>query len=78
MAKKDLYEISGHWDHYRDGMFIIGDEDKGDELLALRPMTCPFQFMIYKSKLRSYRDLPCATARLPRCSAMKLLGRCTA
>jgi threonyl-tRNA synthetase len=58
MAKKDLYEISGHWDHYRDGMFIIGDEDKGDELLALRPMTCPFQFMIYKSKLRSYRDLP--------------------
>ncbi len=58
MAKKDLYEISGHWEHYRDGMFIIGDEDKGDEVLALRPMTCPFQFMIYKSKLRSYRELP--------------------
>ena len=58
MAKKDLYQISGHWDHYRDGMFIIGDEDKGEEVFAMRPMTCPFQFMIYKSKLRSYRELP--------------------
>ena len=58
MAKKDLYEISGHWQHYRDGMFVIGDEEKGDELMALRPMTCPFQFMIYKSKLRSYKELP--------------------
>ncbi len=58
MAKKELYEISGHWQHYRDGMFIIGDEDKGDEVLALRPMTCPFQFQIYKNRLRSYRDLP--------------------
>ncbi|MDD2627964.1 MAG: threonine--tRNA ligase [Clostridia bacterium] len=60
MAKSDLYKISGHWSHYRDGMFIIGDEDKADEeeVLALRPMTCPFQFMAYKNKLRSYKDLP--------------------
>ena len=58
MAKSDLYKISGHWDHYREGMFIIGGADKNEEELALRPMTCPFQFMIYKSKLRSYRDLP--------------------
>lgn len=55
MAKSDLYKVSGHWDHYRDGMFII---DGSGEEMALRPMTCPFQFMIYKSQLRSYRDLP--------------------
>ncbi|ADQ14903.1 threonine--tRNA ligase [Halanaerobium hydrogeniformans] len=58
MAKSDLYEISGHWEHYKDGMFILGDEEKDDNLMALRPMTCPFQFQIYNSKLRSYRDLP--------------------
>ena len=58
MAKSDLYKISGHWQHYKDGMFIIGDEEKDEEVLALRPMTCPFQFMIYNSKLHSYRDLP--------------------
>jgi len=59
MAKKDLYEISGHWEHYKDDMFVMGDEEKEDEeVLALRPMTCPFQFMIYNDKLRSYRDLP--------------------
>jgi threonyl-tRNA synthetase len=58
MAKKDLYEISGHWQHYKEGMFILGDEEKGEEVLALRPMTCPFQYYIYKSKIRSYRDLP--------------------
>ncbi len=58
MAKKDLYEVSGHWQHYKDGMFIMGEEDGDDDVLALRPMTCPFQFQIYKSKLRSYRDLP--------------------
>ncbi|MFW6378016.1 MAG: threonine--tRNA ligase [Bacillota bacterium] len=58
MAKKDLYETSGHWQHYKDDMFVIGDEDKDEEVLGLRPMTCPFQFMIYNSKLRSYRDLP--------------------
>jgi len=56
MAKSDLYRISGHWDHYKDHMFIIGSKD--EEVLALRPMTCPFQFLIYKSKTRSYRDLP--------------------
>jgi threonyl-tRNA synthetase len=55
MAKSDLYKISGHWDHYKEGMFII--ENAGDEM-ALRPMTCPFQFQIYKSQKRSYRDLP--------------------
>ncbi len=58
MAKSDLYKISGHWDHYKDGMFVLGDEEKGEEVLALRPMDCPFQFMIYNSELRSYRDLP--------------------
>ena len=57
MAKNDLYRISGHWDHYRDGMFILGDE-KDEEVLALRPMTCPFQFQVYLSKTRSYRELP--------------------
>ena len=57
MAKNDLYRISGHWDHYRDGMFILGDENDED-VLALRPMTCPFQFQVYLSKMRSYRDLP--------------------
>jgi len=60
MAKADLYKISGHWQHYRDGMFIIGDPEKADteEVLALRPMTCPFQFQAYLTKTRSYRDLP--------------------
>ncbi len=58
MAKNDLYRISGHWDHYRDKMFIIGDENS-PEALALRPMTCPFQYQIYKNGLRSYRELPC-------------------
>lgn len=58
MAKSDLYKLSGHWQHYKDGMFVLGDEEKDDEVMALRPMTCPFQFMIYKAKLHSYRDLP--------------------
>lgn len=58
MAKSDLYKISGHWQHYKDGMFVLGDEEKDEEVFALRPMTCPFQFMIYKSKLHSYRELP--------------------
>jgi threonyl-tRNA synthetase len=59
-AKSDLYKISGHWDHYRDGMFIIGDPEKEaeEEVFALRPMTCPFQFQAYLLKTRSYRDLP--------------------
>lgn len=58
MAKSDLYKISGHWDHYRDGMFVMGDEEKDEEVIGLRPMTCPFQFMIYKNKQHSYRELP--------------------
>ena len=65
MAKSDLYKISGHWAHYRDKMFILGEIDahgeskNGDEIMALRPMTCPFQYQIFKNGLKSYRDLPC-------------------
>ncbi len=58
MAKSDLYKISGHWDHYKEGMFVLGDEEKDKEVYALRPMTCPFQYYVYKSAQRSYRDLP--------------------
>ncbi len=58
MAKSDLYKISGHWDHYKEGMFVLGDEEKDKEVYALRPMTCPFQYYVYKSSQRSYRDLP--------------------
>lgn len=58
MAKSDLYKISGHWDHYQDGMFILGDEEKDKEVFALRPMTCPFQYYVYKNTQKSYRDLP--------------------
>lgn len=59
MAKKDLYIISDHWDHYKEGMFVLGDEEKDDEVFALRPMTCPFQYYVYKQSQKSYRDLPC-------------------
>lgn len=68
MAKSDLYKISGHWAHYRDKMFILGEVDKngespdGEEIMALRPMTCPFQYQIFKNGLKSYRDLPCRYA----------------
>lgn len=59
MAKKDLYVISDHWGHYKDGMFVLGDENKeGEEVFALRPMTCPFQYYVYKNSQKSYRDLP--------------------
>lgn len=58
MAKSDLYKISGHWDHYKDGMFVLGDEEKDDEVMALRPMTCPFQYTIYNTTQHSYKDLP--------------------
>ena len=59
MAKSDLYKISGHWDHYLDGMFVLGDpKDETKECFALRPMTCPFQYQVYLNKARSYRDLP--------------------
>lgn len=65
MAKSDLYKISGHWSHYRDKMFVLGEVNEngeslnGEEIMALRPMTCPFQYQIYKNGLKSYRDLPC-------------------
>mgnify|MGYP004507761535 FL=1 len=58
MAKSDLYKISGHWDHYKDGMFVLGDEENDKEVFALRPMTCPFQYYVYKASQKSYRDLP--------------------
>lgn len=59
MAKSDLYKVSGHWDHYRDSMFIIGDpDDESKECFALRPMTCPFQYQVFLNRKRSYRDLP--------------------
>jgi len=58
MAKSDLYKMSGHWDHYLEGMFVLGDEQKDKEVMALRPMTCPFQYFVYKATQHSYRDLP--------------------
>ena len=58
MAKSDLYKISGHWDHYQDGMFVLGDPNKDKEVFALRPMTCPFQYQAYLNQARSYKDLP--------------------
>ena len=58
MAKSDLYKISGHWDHYKDGMFVLGDEETDKEVFALRPMTCPFQYQAFLNRGRSYRDLP--------------------
>ena len=58
MAKSDLYKISGHWDHYKEGMFVLGDEEKDKEVYALRPMTCPFQYQVFLNRPRSYRDLP--------------------
>ena len=58
MAKSDLYKISGHWDHYKDGMFVLGEEGKDKEVFALRPMTCPFQYQAYLNQARSYKDLP--------------------
>lgn len=58
MAKSDLYKISGHWDHYQDGMFVLGNPETDKEVFALRPMTCPFQYQAYLNKPRSYRDLP--------------------
>ena len=58
MAKSDLYKISGHWDHYKEGMFVLGDEEKDKEVFALRPMTCPFQYQVFLNRQRSYRELP--------------------
>ena len=58
MAKSDLYKLSGHWGHYKENMFILGDEEKDKEVFALRPMTCPFQYQAYLNRARSYKDLP--------------------
>ena len=58
MAKSDLYKLSGHWGHYKEGMFVLGDEEKDKEVFALRPMTCPFQYQVFLNRGRSYRDLP--------------------
>ena len=58
MSKNDLFKVSGHWDHYKDGMFVLGDEEKDPEVMALRPMTCPFQYTIYNAEQHSYRELP--------------------
>ena len=58
MAKRELYQISGHWEHYQDGMFIFGDPQAEGEVFALRPMTCPFQYAVHKNGMKSYRDLP--------------------
>lgn len=58
MSKNDLFKISGHWDHYKESMFVLGDEEKDKEVFCLRPMTCPFQYQVYLNKPRSYRDLP--------------------
>ncbi|MBQ7885032.1 MAG: threonine--tRNA ligase [Clostridia bacterium] len=58
MSKNDLFKISGHWDHYKDSMFVLGDEEKDKEVFCLRPMTCPFQYQVYLNKPRSYKDLP--------------------
>lgn len=59
MAKNDLYKISGHWDHYKDSMFVLESEEGSNEVLALRPMTCPFQYEVYNAEHHSYKDLPC-------------------
>ena len=76
MAKSDLYKISGHWDHYKDGMFVMGDEDKDKEVFALRPMTCPFQYQAYLNRMRSYRDLPLRYGETSTLSEMKHQVRC--
>jgi threonyl-tRNA synthetase len=58
LSKNDLFKISGHWDHYKESMFILGEEQKDKEVYCLRPMTCPFQYQVFLNKARSYRDLP--------------------
>jgi len=58
MSKNDLFKVSGHWDHYKDGMFVLGDEEKDEEVYTLRPMTCPFQYIVYNTRQHSYKELP--------------------
>ena len=77
MAKSDLYKISGHWDHYKDGMFVLGDEEKDKEVFALRPMTCPFQYYVYKATQKSYRDLPCRYGETSTLFRRRIPARCT-
>lgn len=77
MAKRELYKISGHWDHYLDGMFVLGDpNDEEKECFALRPMTCPFQYQVFLNRQRSYRDLPMRlgeTSTLFRCTSERCM-----
>ena len=75
MAKSDLYKISGHWDHYKEGMFVFGDEEKDKEVFALRPMTCPFQYYIYKARNPTV-ICPAVTVRLPHFSETKIPAKC--
>ena len=77
MAKSDLYKISGHWDHYKDGMFVLGDEEKDKEVYALRPMTCPFQYQVFLNRQRSYRDLPMRLGETSTLFAMRTAAKCT-
>ena len=77
MAKSDLYKLSGHWDHYKDGMFVLGDEEKDDEVFALRPMTCPFQYQAYLNKSGPTVICPYGITKPPPCSAMRQAEKCT-
>ena len=78
MAKSDLYKISGHWDHYKDGMFVLGDEETDKEVFALRPMTCPFQYYVYKAEQHSIVICLFVTVKHPLCSVMRIPERCMA
>ena len=77
MAKSDLYKISGHWDHYQDGMFILGDPQHDGEILALRPMTCPFQYYVYKNTQNPTEIFHIVWVRLQHFSEMKIREKCT-
>ena len=77
MSKNDLFVASGHWSHYKDGMFVLGDEEKDAEVMALRPMTCPFQFTVYNAEQHSYRDLPIRYAETSTLFRKKLQEKCT-
>lgn len=78
MAKKDLYVISDHWGHYKEGMFVLGDEEKDEEVFALRPMTCPFQYYVYKRARKVTGICHAGTVRRQHFSEMKIPGRCMA
>ena len=76
MAKSDLYRISGHWDHYKEGMFVFGDEEKDKEVYALRPMTCPFQYYVYKNSQNLTGTFHVDTVKPLRCLEMRIQGKC--